>query len=135
MDQSPTGIDEGIIFKQKEAAPKGRLSVHFGQKATCRRKTSCPLYPRKQTCAVQLRMSALGQKRTHAAQQLAPLFDHLDGGCEQRRRYFETKCFGSCHVDDEIEFGRLFDRNIAWLRPAQNLVDILGGTTVLAREV
>jgi hypothetical protein len=30
---------------------------------------SCPLYPRKQTCAVQLRMSALGQKRTHAAQQ------------------------------------------------------------------
>jgi hypothetical protein len=28
------------------------------------RKTSCPLYPRKQTCAVQLRMSAKGQKRT-----------------------------------------------------------------------
>src|SRR4030095_5991651 len=29
-----------------------------------RRKKSCPLYPRKQTCAVQLGMSALGQKRT-----------------------------------------------------------------------
>jgi hypothetical protein len=24
----------------------------------------CPLYPRKRTCAVQLEMSALGQKRT-----------------------------------------------------------------------
>ena len=28
------------------------------------RKRSCPLYPRKRTCAVQRRMSALGQKRT-----------------------------------------------------------------------
>src|SRR5262245_60355431 len=28
------------------------------------RKRPCPLYPRKQTCAVQLGMSALGQKRT-----------------------------------------------------------------------
>jgi len=28
------------------------------------RTRSCPLYPRKQTCAVQLGMSALGQKRT-----------------------------------------------------------------------
>jgi len=30
---------------------------------------SCLLYPQKQTCAVQLGMSALGQKRTHALQQ------------------------------------------------------------------
>ena len=29
----------------------------------------CPLYPRKRTCAVQLAMSALGQKRTLALQQ------------------------------------------------------------------
>src|SRR5262245_10237531 len=28
------------------------------------RKRSCPLYPRKQTCAAHQRMSALGQKRT-----------------------------------------------------------------------
>jgi len=30
---------------------------------------TCPLYPRKQTCAAQLGMSALGQKWTHAVQQ------------------------------------------------------------------
>jgi hypothetical protein len=49
----------------------------LGQKQTCAvqlgvsalgqkqyRKRSCPLYPRKRTCAVQLGMSALGQKRT-----------------------------------------------------------------------
>jgi len=29
----------------------------------------CPLYPRKRTCAAHKLMSALGQKRTHAAQQ------------------------------------------------------------------
>src|SRR5262245_53105927 len=33
------------------------------------RKGPCPLYPQKRTCAVQLRMSALGQKRT-----LRPLY-------------------------------------------------------------
>src|SRR5262249_21613899 len=32
-------------------------------------KPACLLYPRKRTCAVELGMSALGQKRTHAAQQ------------------------------------------------------------------
>jgi hypothetical protein len=39
-------------------------------------KWSCLLYPRKRTCAVQLEMSALGQKRTHALQQ-SILFKHL----------------------------------------------------------
>src|SRR6516165_8980808 len=33
------------------------------------RNRPCPLYPRKRTYAVQLGMSALGQKRTHAVQQ------------------------------------------------------------------
>ena len=40
----------------------------------------CPLCPRKRTCAVQIRMSSLGQKRTHAVQQFRPLLDHLVGG-------------------------------------------------------
>jgi hypothetical protein len=44
---------------------------------------SCPLYPRKQTCAVQLAMSALGHKRTCA------LFDHLVGCGKQRLRNIE----------------------------------------------
>jgi hypothetical protein len=36
---------------------------------------SCPLCPRRRTCAVQLGMSAMGQKRT--------LFDHLIGTLKQ----------------------------------------------------
>jgi hypothetical protein len=34
------------------------------QRTTSIQLASCPLYPQKQTCAVQLGMSALGQKRT-----------------------------------------------------------------------
>ena len=47
----------------------------------------CPLYRQKRTCAVQLGMSALCQKRTYAPQQTAFLFDHLVGASEQRRRH------------------------------------------------
>ena len=43
-------------------------------------KTVNPLYPRKQTCAVQPVMSALGQQRTHAVQQTS--FDNLVGESE-----------------------------------------------------
>src|SRR5262249_43835365 len=39
-----------------------------------RRNKACPLYPRKRTCAVQLEMSAIGQKRTSVH-----LFDYLVG--------------------------------------------------------
>jgi hypothetical protein len=39
----------------------------------------CPLYPRKRTCALQRGMSALCQKRTHAAHQTATSFDNLVG--------------------------------------------------------
>ena len=36
----------------------------LGQKQNVQRKRSCPLLPRKRTCAVQLGMSALCQKQT-----------------------------------------------------------------------
>jgi hypothetical protein len=36
----------------------------LGQSRHMQCKTPCPLYPQKRTCAVQLGMSALGQKRT-----------------------------------------------------------------------
>ena len=36
----------------------------LGQKQTFAAQSPCPLYPRKRTCAVQIGMSAMGQKRT-----------------------------------------------------------------------
>jgi hypothetical protein len=70
-----------------------------------RRKERCPLYPRKQTCAAQIVMSAKGQKRTQAAQQKGSLFDQLVGECKQIHRYIEVERFGSCEVNDEVELG------------------------------
>jgi hypothetical protein len=40
-------------------------------------------------------------------QQVAPLLDHLVGGCEQRRRHGKAERLGGLEIDDEIEFGRL----------------------------
>jgi len=48
------------------------------------------------------------------------LLDHLVGAGEQMRRDGDAKRFGSGPVDDEIELGRLLDRQIRRLRPAQN---------------
>ena len=36
-------------------------------------------------------------------------------------------------IDDEIELGGLLDRDIARFRPAQNLVDIIGGASILVQ--
>ena len=43
--------------------------------------------------------------------------------------------FGSGQVDDEIELGRLLDRKIGGLRPAENSIDEIGGAPELVRVI
>ena len=50
-------------------------------------------------------------------------------------RHRDAKCFGSLEVDDEIEFGRLFNRYIGRLFPAQNPVDQFGGAPEQVRKI
>src|SRR5262249_37062443 len=54
----------------------------------------------------------------------APLFDHLVSAGEQRRRNLNPKRLRCNQVDDEIELGRLLHRQVARLRPSQNLVNV-----------
>jgi hypothetical protein len=68
---------------------------------------------------------------TDAPQQTATLFDHVVGAGEQRGRHREAERLGGGQVDHEIELGRLLDRDIGRLGPAQNLVDIVGGADTM----
>ena len=54
---------------------------------------------------------------------------------EQRGWNGNSERFGGRKIEYEIEFRRLLDRQIGRLRPAQNLVDILGGAPEQVREV
>jgi hypothetical protein len=62
-------------------------------------------------------------------------FDHLIGAGEQRRRHAEAERLRGLQVDSQFEFCRLLDRDVARLRPAQNLVDKFGGASVQVHEV
>src|SRR3974377_743448 len=55
------------------------------------------------------------------------LLDHLVGAGEHRPGNGKTERLGALQVDDKLEFGRLLDRNVGRLRPAQNLVGDPGG--------
>src|SRR5262249_21190401 len=61
-------------------------------------------------------------------------FNHLIDAGEQRGRQFETERLGGRKIDDEIELRGLLDRDVARLRAAQDLVDIIGGASILVRD-
>jgi len=49
---------------------------------------------------------------------LAPsLFDHLVGGGEQRLWNGESERFGGLEIENQLEFGRLYDRKIGGFSP------------------
>src|SRR5215471_13688443 len=97
-------------------------------------KPSCLLYPRKQTCAVQLGKSALGQKRTCAAQKQmsalplkADIVDRLEksASCHEQNwasdmnggRTFSPQHFCRGKIDDLLELSILGRESGRTLRP------------------
>src|SRR5262249_39314771 len=62
-------------------------------------------------------------------------FDHLVGAGQERFGDRQPERLGGRQIDHEIELSRLLDRNVAWLCPAQNLVDVVGGTPEQGRPV
>src|SRR5262249_3155726 len=62
-------------------------------------------------------------------------FDHLVGLREQRRRDVEAKHPGSLGVDDQLELGRLHDRQVRRLRALQDAAGIDADLTQRSCEV
>src|SRR5438067_6389231 len=64
-----------------------------------------------------------------------PSLDHLVGAQQKRFGDRQPERLGGGQIEGEIELSRLLDRKVAWLRSAQNLVDIVGGAPVQVRLV
>jgi hypothetical protein len=49
-------------------------------------------------------------------------------------RNHEAECLSSSKIDGEIELGGLLDWDIAWIRPTQNLINIVVDAAELIRQ-
>src|SRR5262249_61759852 len=64
--------------------------------------------------------------RPEQVQQTRRLFDHLVGTQQERFRDGYPGRLGGLHIDGQLEFRRLLDRQVRGLRPLQNLVHVEG---------
>jgi len=54
------------------------------------------------------------------------LFDYLVGPRKDRRRDHDAECLGGLQVNDQLECGRLLDRQIGRLGTAEDLARVSG---------
>jgi hypothetical protein len=71
-----------------------------------------PASGRPRVIAVGLRSAKTGCEQS---QQSPRLFDHLVGECEQSVRYIQAERLRGFKVDDQLELGRLYDRQVGRL--------------------
>jgi hypothetical protein len=79
--------------------------------------------PDKQTSTGTVRRSDKCHKATFALQQTF-LFDHLVGAAGERQRDGDAERPGGLGIDDEVELGRLHDRQVAGLLALENAAGI-----------
>jgi hypothetical protein len=85
--------------------PNRRLNTDTCCVALGNKNTLLPLFPQKRTWFRTIVMSALCHYATFATS-----FDHFVGAREQHRRHGEGERLGGLEINDQLEFGRLFNR-------------------------
>ena len=63
------------------------------------------------------------------------LFDHLIGALQERLRDGEAERLGGLEIDDQLEFRRWLDRQIAGLGALENTIDICRRTPVEVGQI
>src|SRR5262249_45233377 len=111
-----TSLGDGGNYISKRRATRCPLWVISGH---TRREKSCPLYPRKRTFAC----TGACPLRANSGHGITSL-DHVIGCHLQCQRYFETECFCSFEVDDQLELGRLPHRQFGWLFTFENSASV-----------
>jgi hypothetical protein len=105
--------------------PRGRLQVRY---ASMNRHL-----PRQRVGLVGAKSGREQMQQTCV--QMPGLFDHLVGARQERLRDRQAERLCGGQIEDEIELGRLLDRNVARLCSMQNLVDKVGSAPKQVREV
>jgi hypothetical protein len=64
-----------------------------------------------------------------------PLFNCFVGTCEHCRRNFEAERLGCLEIDEQLEPGRLLDRQVCWFGAFENIVNEVGRAAIQADQV
>src|SRR5215467_7734605 len=75
------------------------------------------------------------QKRTHAPQQMALLFDHVVGALPQEQRHVEAERLGAFQIDHQLELVRSLDGEFARFCALEDAVTIGCCTLELAEWI